>query len=67
MRNREDPEIRRVKQGVLNNAFPKARRDLAKAAILEKRNQGTLTKMIVKPFHFCIYPYSEINVMGWCD
>lgn len=33
----------------------------------ERRKKGTLTKFITSPYRFCLYPYSEINAMTFCD
>lgn len=67
MHTREDPQTRKMKQGVLGNSFPKLRRELAEAAIADARTEGWYTKYLQDPWRFCVYPFFEINIMVFCE
>jgi len=66
-RHLEPPEKRRLKAGVLSDVYPKEQRDLANAAIIERRKDAYHVRALHKLYRFCLYPVSKINVYKFCE
>lgn len=65
-RQKEDPTVRRLKQGMLPSYFPKSQREAAEKMRKERKKDGVLLRMIDSVYRFCVYPVGEVSSVSYC-
>lgn len=66
-RQKEDPTVRKLKQGLLPSYFPKSQREAAEKMRAERKKSGELMRLIDSVYRFCVYPTNEVSAFSYCS